>query len=77
MRFKAKIQYTFTQSLEAKRMGDDNIIDTEIEFTFQDLLGQGVQIQGNRISFMPSFSIRELLIPWLKQGNIPELIKDE
>jgi hypothetical protein len=36
-----------------------------IEFTFMDLLNPPLD---------KSFTIRELLIPWLKNGNIPELI---
>ena len=61
MKFKAKIKYNFLQSREAKLMGDINITSTEIEFTFVDLLD-------------PNFSIRELVIPWLKDGNLPEVI---
>lgn len=33
---------------------------TTIKFTFQDLINPN-----------PVFSIRELLIPWLRRGNIP------
>jgi hypothetical protein len=37
---------------------------TEIEFTFKDILNN------------PDFTMRELVIPWLQKGNIPEIIKD-
>lgn len=62
MKFKAKIDYNFNQSRESRIMGDKNIRFTEIEFTFQDILEN------------PSFSAREIIIPWLKQGNNPEVI---
>lgn len=40
--------------------------DARIVFTFQDILNPD-----------PLFSIRELLIPWLKKGNIPLILMDE
>ncbi len=65
MIFIAKIDYNFMQSREAKLFGDENIHNTEIEFTFEDLLND------------PCFSIRELIIPWLLKGNIPEIREPE
>jgi hypothetical protein len=62
MKFKAKIEYNFIQSREAKLFGDKNIKYAEVEFTFQDILCN------------PLFTERELIIPWLKAGNIPEVI---
>lgn len=62
MKFKAKIKYSPVQSMEAKKFGDRNSIDTEVEFTFADLL-------------TPNFTIREIVIPWLKDGNFPEIIE--
>lgn len=61
MIFRAKIEYSFMQSREAKKFGDKNIIDTTIDFTFIDIL-------------KPNFTMRELVIPWLLEGNIPEII---
>ncbi len=51
------------QSREAKLFGNENIIDAEIEFTFKDILGS------------PLFTYRELVIPWLMAGNIPEIVE--
>lgn len=64
MKFLATIKYNFNQSREAKLMGDKNITQTEIEFTFQDLIGN-------------NFTMRELVIPWLMDGNDPILIQDK
>lgn len=61
MIFIALVEYNFMQSREAKKMGDKNICNTEIEFTFKDILNE------------PSFTMRELVIPWLKKGNIPKI----
>ncbi len=50
------------QSREAKIMDNKNILFCEIEFTFKDILND------------PSFYMRELVIPWLNEGNNPEII---
>ena len=66
MKFVAKIEYSLSQAKEAKLMGDKNISSTEIEFDFVDLVNPD-----------PLFDIREILIPWLRKGNIPEIIADK
>lgn len=66
MKFLARIEYDFMMSREAKLMGDKNIHYGEIEFTLQDLVDQS-----------PLFDIREILIPWLRKGNIPILVKEQ
>ena len=64
MIFKARIYYTETQKAEAQRFVDLNCIFCEVLFTFQDLVGR------------QSFVTRELLVPWLEDGNIPEIIEE-
>lgn len=73
MKFRAKIQFTLDQSRESKKFGDKNISYSEVEFDFQDLLGDS----NSSINFKPDFTARNLIIPWLRDGNIPEMIKDE
>ena len=50
-----------------------------IEFEFSDLVGFYSDFEGKRIFFKPSFTARELVIPWLQDGNLPTIIdrKDE
>jgi hypothetical protein len=76
MKFKAYIEYNFLQSRESKLFKDANILGKKIEFTFQDLFGYYLIFMEKEIFINPSFSARELIIPWLQQGNIPELIKE-
>ena len=77
LKFIAHIDYNFLQSREAKLMGDKNIKSTQVEFTLQDLVGYYREICGKKVFFPPNFTIRELLIPWLQTGNLPEIILDE
>jgi hypothetical protein len=73
MKFRAKINYTFQQAKSAKQMGDNNVSFAVIEFDFQDILGNS----NDTIYYKPDFTMRNLVIPWLQEGNIPELIKNE
>lgn len=73
MRFKARIEYNVDQSKEAKLFGDKNICYAEVEFDFQDILGNS----NSNILNSPNFTARNVIIPWLRAGNIPELISEE
>lgn len=77
MKFRAYIEYDFMQSKEAKKFGDQNISGKFIDFDFKDLVGHYAEFNGKTILFEPLFTARELIIPWLRKGNIPELIKDK
>lgn len=76
MKFEACIEYTLDQAREAKRFNDEKISGQRLIFTFKDLFGFYRNIGGNTIFFPPSFTARELIIPWLQLGNIPELIDE-
>lgn len=60
LKFRAIIKYNLIQQEEAKRLGDENIEYAVKFFQLEDFV-------------KPLFSVRELLLPWLKEGNIPDL----
>lgn len=74
MKFKAYIKYSFIMSREAKLMGDNKITGNDFEFTFKDILGYYSVFLGKEIFIPPLFGAREIIIPWLQEGNIPQII---
>jgi hypothetical protein len=74
MKFKAYIEYSVSHAREAKRFNDKKISGSEIEFTFEDIVGYYSEINGKIFFMPPSFSAREIIIPWLQKGNIPLIV---
>lgn len=65
IKFRAVMENTILMARSAKQMGDKNISFTVVEFELSKLT-----------EIKPSFSIRELVIPWLRKGNKPDIFTD-
>lgn len=76
MIFRAVIPFNLMQDREAKLWNAENISIQEFTFTFKDLLGHYSEINGEIIFLKPQFHVREFIIPWLQNNNIPEVIDE-
>ena len=72
MKFKAHIKLTQTQAEDAVRHGLENTEYHDIEFTLKDLAENLIMV--HEAGKVPRV-LGEYLIPWLMEGNEPEVIE--